>query len=129
MPCYLVSSVIFKILLFNMSMIGLVRATAMNASRAKRAMMSHYQTYYEERAKSLDSIIDKFKHQTTFEEYISNVYSPNGGGSCIIGGSVHSVPRSDLSSSHDTWQGHDTETRARAHTGLDTDRQGTNNIL
>merc|ERR1712012_753048 len=34
---------------------GLVRATAMNASRAKRAMMSHYQTYYEERAKSLDS--------------------------------------------------------------------------
>ena len=50
-----------------MSMIGLVRATAMNASRAKRAMMSHYQTYYEERAKSLDSIIDKFKHQTTFD--------------------------------------------------------------
>ena len=77
----------------NMCILGLVRATAMNASRAKRAMMSHYQTYYEERAKSLDSIIDKFKHQTTFEEYISNVYSPNGGGSCIIGGSVASVTR------------------------------------
>ena len=85
-----------------------------------RSMMSHYQTYYEERAKSLDSIIDKFKHQTTFEEYISNVYSPNGGGSCIIGGSVASVSRSDMSSSHDTWN--DTlETRPRAHTGLDTE--------
>ena len=94
----------------------------MNASRAKRAMMSHYQTYYEERAKSLDSIIDKFKHQTTFEEYISNVYSPNGGGSCIIGGSVASVSRSDMSSSHDTWNSNDTlETRPRAHTGLDSE--------
>ena len=106
----------------NICMLGLVRATAMNASRAKRAMMSHYQTYYEERAKSLDSIIDKFKHQTTFEEYISNVYSPNGGGSCIIGGSVASVTRSDMSSSHDTWTHSDTlETRPRAHTGLDTE--------
>ena len=56
----------------------------MNASRAKRAMMSHYQTYYEERAKSLDSIIEKFKQQTTFEEFVGSVYNPNGGGSCII---------------------------------------------
>ena len=96
----------------------------MNASRAKRAMMSHYQTYYEERAKSLDSIVDKFKQQTTFEEFVGSVYSPNGGGSCIIGGgSVASVTRSDLSSSvvtHDTWHS-DSDTRPRAHTGLDMD--------
>ena len=35
---------------------GLVRSTAVNASRAKRAMMSHYQTYYEERAKTLNAL-------------------------------------------------------------------------
>ena len=107
---------------------GLVRATAMNASRAKRAMMSHYQTYYEERAKSLDSIIEKFKQQTTFEEFVGSAYSPNGGGSCIIGGgSVASVSRSDLSSSlvtPDTWTQETQEPRPRAHTGLDTESSG-----
>merc|ERR1719419_571333 len=108
---------------------GLVRATAMNASRAKRAMMPHYQTYYEERAKSLDSIIEKFKQRSTFEEFVGSVYSPNGGSSCIIGGgSVASVTRSDLSSSvvtHDTWHSDtwqsDTETRPRAHTHVESD--------
>ena len=97
----------------------------MNASRAKRAMMSHYQTYYEERAKSLDSIIEKFKQQTTFEEFVGSVYNPNGGGSCIIGGgSVASVSRSELSSSLVAGAGagqQEEEPRPRAHTGLDTD--------
>ena len=97
----------------------------MNASRAKRAMMSHYQTYYEERAKSLDSIIEKFKQQTTFEEFVGSVYNPNGGGSCIIGGgSVASVGRSELSSSLVAGAGagqQEEEPRPRAHTGLDTD--------
>ena len=99
----------------------------MNASRAKRAMMSHYQTYYEERAKSLDSIIEKFKQQTTFEEFVGSVYNPNGGSSCIIGGgSIASVTRSDLSASlvtQDTWTS-DTEPRPRAHTGLDSESSG-----
>ena len=82
---------------------GLVRSTAVNASRAKRAMMSHYQTYYEERAKSLDSIIDKFKHQTTFEEFVGSVYCPNGQGTIIQGSSsnasvsMSSHSRSDMS--------------------------------
>ena len=69
---------------------GLVRATAVNASRAKRAMMSHYQTYYEDRAKALDSIIEKFKQPTTFEEFVGAVYSPSQLGT-IIPGSLRSA--------------------------------------
>ena len=64
---------------------GLVRATAVNASRAKRAMMSHYQTYYEERAKALDSIIEKFKQPSTFEEFVGSVYSPAQLGTILPG--------------------------------------------
>lgn len=78
---------------------GLVRATAINASRAKRAMMSYYQTYYEERAKSLDSLIDKFKQQSTYEEFVANVYSP-----CQLGtlaeGSISSSKTSTASMSN-----------------------------
>lgn len=106
----------------------------MNASRAKRAMMTHYQTFYEERAKTLDSIIEKYKQRSTFEEFVGAVYSPNCGGSCLIGGdSVASVSRSDLSSTsvtrdhltsvtrdHDTWHS-DTEPRPRAMTGFESD--------
>ena len=65
---------------------GLVRATAVNASRAKRAMMSHYQTYYEDRAKALDSIIEKFKQPSTFEDFVASVYSPSPL-SCLLPGS------------------------------------------
>ena len=35
---------------------GLVRATAINASRAKRSMLPHFQSYYEERFYALDQI-------------------------------------------------------------------------
>lgn len=78
---------------------GLVRATAINASRAKRAMMSYYQTYYEERAKSLDSLIEKFKQQSTYEDFVANVYSP-----CQLGtlteGSIRSSETSTTSMSN-----------------------------
>merc|ERR1712226_309944 len=56
---------------------------------AKRAMMSHYQTYYEERAKALDAIIEKFKQPSTFEEFVANVYSPSQLGT-ILQGSLRS---------------------------------------
>ena len=36
---------------------GLVRATAVNASRAKRSMLKFYQYHYEERHKALENII------------------------------------------------------------------------
>ena len=79
---------------------GLVRATAINASRAKRAMMSHYQTYYEERAKALDSIIEKFKQPTTFEEFVGSVYSPSQLGIIIQGSTMRSTGHSTASVSN-----------------------------
>ena len=86
-------------------------------------MMSHYQTYYEERANSLDSIIEKFKHQTTFEEFVGSVYCPNGQGTIIQGSSsnasvsISSHSRSDMSNFTSE------ETRPRAHTSNAADHE------
>ncbi|XP_026816588.1 ral GTPase-activating protein subunit alpha-1 isoform X1 [Rhopalosiphum maidis] len=55
---------------------NVVRCTAINASCAKRSMIPFYQQYYEERWRSLDMIMKNYKHSSTFEEFISNVYSP-----------------------------------------------------
>ncbi|XP_076268274.1 putative Rho GTPase-activating protein CG5521 isoform X2 [Rhynchophorus ferrugineus] len=55
---------------------GLVRATAICASRAKRTTYQYYQQYYEERAHSLDTVVTKHKYSSTYEEFISKVYSP-----------------------------------------------------
>ena len=55
------------------------------SSRAKRAMMSAYKTYFEERAKALDSIINKFKQPTTFEDFVARVFSPSQSGTIIQG--------------------------------------------
>ncbi|XP_040580670.1 ral GTPase-activating protein subunit alpha-1 [Lepeophtheirus salmonis] len=68
--------------LFNESIVdgkalpGLVRATAINASRAKRSMIPYFQSHYEERAKALEDIIKNHKESTTYEEFITKVYSP-----------------------------------------------------
>ena len=123
MPCCQVLSVrqIFTALIIILS--GLVRATAVNASRAKRAMMSHYQTYYEERAKSLDSIIDKFKHQTTFEEFVGSVYSPNGQGTIIQGSSSNASVSISNHSRSDMSKLTTEETRPRAHTSNAADHE------
>ncbi|KAK3890821.1 hypothetical protein Pcinc_005247 [Petrolisthes cinctipes] len=55
---------------------GLVRATAINASRAKRSRLTLYQNFYEERARALDTIIEQYSEATTFESFISSVYCP-----------------------------------------------------
>eukprot|EP00095_Tigriopus_kingsejongensis_P007384 maker-scaffold1916_size24942-snap-gene-0.4 protein:Tk07384 transcript:maker-scaffold1916_size24942-snap-gene-0.4-mRNA-1 annotation:"250 kda substrate of akt" len=55
---------------------GLIRATAINASRAKRSMLTFYQSHYEERSKALENIIANHKDKTTFEEFITQVFSP-----------------------------------------------------
>ncbi|XP_021917093.1 ral GTPase-activating protein subunit alpha-1 isoform X3 [Zootermopsis nevadensis] len=68
--------------LFNESIVddkvlpGLVRASAISASRSKRSMLPFYQNYYEERAKSLETVIRNHKDATTFEEFTAQVYSP-----------------------------------------------------
>ncbi|XP_012235826.1 probable Rho GTPase-activating protein CG5521 isoform X4 [Linepithema humile] len=55
---------------------GLVRTTALAASRAKRSTLTLYQHYYEERARSIDTVMRNHKEATTFEEFTANVYSP-----------------------------------------------------
>lgn len=55
---------------------GLVRSTAINASRAKRSRLALYQNFYEERARALDTIIEQYSEPTTFEAFISSVYCP-----------------------------------------------------
>ncbi|GAB6020527.1 hypothetical protein CHUAL_003210 [Chamberlinius hualienensis] len=56
---------------------GLVRATAINASRATRMLMPAYQPFYKERARSLETIIKNHKDASTFEEFTANVIMPN----------------------------------------------------
>ena len=56
---------------------GLVRATAINASRAKRSMLNYYQQHYEERFRALESIVSSHKESSTFEDFVTQVYSPS----------------------------------------------------
>ncbi|KAI8784564.1 ral GTPase-activating protein subunit alpha-2 isoform X1, partial [Biomphalaria glabrata] len=55
---------------------GLVRATAINASRLKRSSMPFYHAYYEERAKCLETIIQQHTENTMFEDFAENVFAP-----------------------------------------------------
>ncbi|XP_039283019.1 ral GTPase-activating protein subunit alpha-1 [Nilaparvata lugens] len=55
---------------------GLIRATAISASRAKRSIMAFHQQYYEERSRTLETIVRNHKNATTFEEFAAQVYSP-----------------------------------------------------
>ncbi|XP_077996665.1 ral GTPase-activating protein subunit alpha-1-like isoform X2 [Glandiceps talaboti] len=55
---------------------GLVRATAINASRVKRSAIPLYQKFYEERSKYLEAVIKNHRDPTTFEEFTSHVFAP-----------------------------------------------------
>ncbi|XP_012275924.1 ral GTPase-activating protein subunit alpha-1 isoform X2 [Orussus abietinus] len=83
---------------------GLVRGTALAASRAKRSTLTLYQHYYEERARSIDTVMKNHKESTTFEEFAANVYcpvqppSPFSGASSVSGSttSVQSTTSTNL---------------------------------
>ncbi|XP_058057907.1 probable Rho GTPase-activating protein CG5521 [Anopheles bellator] len=55
---------------------SLVRASAINASRAKRSSLSLYQQYYEERNRSLETVAQRHRENTTFEDFTARVFSP-----------------------------------------------------
>ncbi|XP_040189005.1 ral GTPase-activating protein subunit alpha-1 isoform X9 [Rana temporaria] len=55
---------------------GLVRATAINASRALKSLIPLYQNFFEERMRYLDSIIQQHVEPTTFEDYAAQVFCP-----------------------------------------------------
>ncbi|XP_078589671.1 ral GTPase-activating protein subunit alpha-1-like isoform X4 [Branchiostoma floridae x Branchiostoma japonicum] len=75
----------------------LVRATAINASRAKRANIPLYQRFYEERAKYVETIVQQHKDLTTFEEFSASVYAPamGKGAEASSGGSQRDSNQSD----------------------------------
>uniref|UniRef100_A0A7N5ZW32 Rap-GAP domain-containing protein n=1 Tax=Anabas testudineus TaxID=64144 RepID=A0A7N5ZW32_ANATE len=54
----------------------MVRATAINASRALKSLIPLYQNFYEERARYLENIVQHHLEPTTFEDYAARVYSP-----------------------------------------------------
>ncbi|KAK6182371.1 hypothetical protein SNE40_010078 [Patella caerulea] len=55
---------------------GLVRATAINASRIKRSLMPFFHSFYEERAKCLETIIQQNTENTTFEDFAAHIFAP-----------------------------------------------------
>ncbi|XP_067682813.1 ral GTPase-activating protein subunit alpha-1-like isoform X5 [Haliotis asinina] len=55
---------------------GLVRATAINASRVKRSQLPFFHSFYEERAKCLETIIQQHTEHSTFEDFAAHVFAP-----------------------------------------------------
>uniref|UniRef100_A0A8D0CIQ1 Ral GTPase activating protein catalytic subunit alpha 1 n=1 Tax=Scleropages formosus TaxID=113540 RepID=A0A8D0CIQ1_SCLFO len=53
-----------------------VRATAINASRALKSLIPLYQNFYEERARYLETIVQHHLEPTTFEDYAAQVFCP-----------------------------------------------------
>ncbi|KER29308.1 hypothetical protein T265_04053 [Opisthorchis viverrini] len=56
---------------------GLVRATAINASRAIRAVNPGYRPHYEERAASLKQIISRYAVRSCFEDFAQSLVLPS----------------------------------------------------
>ncbi|CAF4597345.1 unnamed protein product [Rotaria socialis] len=54
----------------------LVRATAINASRARRTTLNNHCEFYEERHRIINSIIHKHKRETTYEEFLAQSFTP-----------------------------------------------------
>ncbi|XP_047677714.1 ral GTPase-activating protein subunit alpha-1 isoform X4 [Tachysurus fulvidraco] len=54
----------------------MVRATAINASRALKSLITLYQNFYEERARYLESIVQHHVELSTFEDYAARMFSP-----------------------------------------------------
>ena len=97
------------------SLPGLVRATAINASRAKRSMLPHFQSHYEERFYALDAIVKNHKEETTFEDFATSVYSPSSL-QCLFATEGFSRPNSVASTSYSEIDSQPMEYRPRATT-------------
>ncbi|XP_056021439.1 ral GTPase-activating protein subunit alpha-1-like isoform X5 [Ostrea edulis] len=55
---------------------GLVRSTAISASRVKRSLLPFYHSFYEERAKNFETVIQQHVDFTMFEDFAANVFAP-----------------------------------------------------
>ncbi|KAM9291105.1 ral GTPase-activating protein subunit alpha-1 isoform 3-T3 [Morus bassanus] len=54
----------------------MVRATAINASRALKSLIPLYQNFYEERARYLQTIVQHHLEPSTFEDFAAQVFCP-----------------------------------------------------
>ncbi|XP_053141373.1 ral GTPase-activating protein subunit alpha-1 isoform X12 [Hemicordylus capensis] len=54
----------------------MVRATAINASRALKSLIPLYQNFYEERARYLQTIVQHHLDPSTFEDFAAQVFCP-----------------------------------------------------
>ncbi|XP_071163717.1 ral GTPase-activating protein subunit alpha-1-like isoform X43 [Mytilus edulis] len=78
---------------------GLVRAAAINASRIKRAQMSLYHSFYEERAKGFDTLVQNHIDMTMFEDFSASVFAPVLPANSTICDQTTDLPQSASSSS------------------------------
>jgi hypothetical protein len=56
---------------------GLIRATAINASRAQRSQVKFYQQYFQERFACLDKICASHQDLKSFEQFAATIYAPH----------------------------------------------------
>ena len=54
----------------------LVRETAIQAGRARRACLTGYRQHFEERAHYLEQLIKNYKEHATFEQFSAEVFAP-----------------------------------------------------
>ncbi|XP_055546648.1 probable Rho GTPase-activating protein CG5521 isoform X2 [Wyeomyia smithii] len=71
---------------------SLVRASAINASRAKRTSLPLYQQYYEERNRSLETVAMRHRESNTFEDFTARIFSPIPPKNTVTGGANVSSP-------------------------------------
>lgn len=62
-------------ILHRTSLAPLVRATAINASRAKRLKLPYFQAHYEERNRLIESIVQNHKEKLSFEQFAMQLYT------------------------------------------------------
>ncbi|XP_072799796.1 ral GTPase-activating protein subunit alpha-2 [Vicugna pacos] len=58
---------------------SLICATCINASRAVKCLIPLYQSFYEERARYLEAVIQNHREVMTFEDFTAQVFSPSPG--------------------------------------------------
>ncbi|XP_065226643.1 ral GTPase-activating protein subunit alpha-1 isoform X2 [Planococcus citri] len=61
---------------------SLIRSIAVSASRAKRSMLPFHQQHYEERFRSLETIVRNHKMSSTYEDFAANIYAPGSANIC-----------------------------------------------
>lgn len=82
------------------SLASLVRATAVNASRAKRLKLPYYQSHFEERSRLIETIVQNHKEKLSFEDFAIQLYQTNKTPPSVISASQSGNNNSNSSSSN-----------------------------